>query len=223
MDSSDINDDMAYLHHCLEVAPLIPIKWAGEDRNLRAFRSKRDLVAWYSQGPGIDGEPYRDRGFYCRELAHLSRTIKPRTVVEFGTSLGIGTCLLRWLNPDADLTTVDCNISTYMPGNILVPIAHIAIEQEIRFSLSLGDSRDYHHRGVDLCFIDGDHSYAGVENDSWQAMRNHSTDHRWAIIWHDYNERHPGVVMAVDEFCETVGIPLQSRPDSDTVWIEGGS
>ena len=211
-----------YLRKCLEVCQFRPYQWDGEDRNIGAFRSREELAAWYCQPPAPDGTPYRDRGFYTRELAAISLAVRPRVVVEFGTSLGIGTCLLGWLNPDAALTTVDNRQDTFMPGNRVVPIGHMAQMQGLTCDYVCGDSWDYTDEGVDLCFVDADHSYAAVVADSTRAWWNRSDDgHPWAILWHDHNERHPGVVRAVAEFCGKVGVELQSMPDSDTVWIMG--
>ena len=223
-----IDQDMKYLRACLSAAPLVAFQWDGEDKNLCAFRSKTELVTWYGQPPGKNGEPYRDRGFYCRELAMLSRVVQPKTIVEFGTSLGIGTCLLHWLNPTAALVTVDVNTKTYMPGNVQVPMGHLARHNNIPCEFVTQCSWHYTtESNVGLCLIDGDHSYAAVEKDSKRAWINrrvcgvkHSPS-QWAIAWHDYNDRHPGVVRAVNEFCAMVGEKLQERPDSDTVWIMG--
>lgn len=217
-----VDPDLDYLRACLEAAPFRPYPWDGEDRNIGAFRSKEELVAWYCQPPGIDGQPYRDRAFYTRELAYLSRITRPRTVVEFGTCQGIGTCLLRWLNPTARLITVDKNQWTYMPGDQRVPMGHLAKWQDIRCEFVRGEAHNFFLSGqVDLCFIDGDHSYVHVLDDSNRAWDNRSRDHDWTIVWHDYNNRHLGVMMAVHEFCKQTSYPLQSRPDSDTVWIMG--
>ncbi len=214
--------DLDYLRARLQAAEFTPFKWDGEDRNLAAFRSKEELVAWYCQPPGEVGQPYRDRGFYCRELAMLSRVIKPRSVVEFGTSLGIGTCLLRWLNPEALLITVDINRETFLPGDVRVPMGHIAKHQGFRCGFIEGcNACVYAQRCVDLCFIDADHNYAAVLKDSQRAWDNRASDHRWAIAWHDHNDRHPGVMRAVAEFCKSKSLLLQSRDDSDTVWVTG--
>ncbi len=219
---SDI--DLDYLRFCLGTAtPFVPYPWDGEDRNLAAFRSREELIEWYCQPPGIDGQPYRDRGFYTRELAMLSRTVQPRTIVEFGTSLGIGTCLLRWLNPSARIVTVDINKETFLPGDLRVPMGHLAKYQGIECEYVFGVSWGYFQDCVDLCFIDADHSYKSVIYDSENAWLNKSNDHPWAIAWHDYNHKHPGVMKAVGDFCEEVGIALQSRGDSDTVWVSGGA
>lgn len=214
--------DLEYLREALGRAPFVPYTWDDEDRNLGAFRSREELVAWYCQPPGVDGQPYRDRGFYCRELAMLSRVVRPRVVVEFGTSLGIGTCLLRWLNPGAALYTVDAAAETYMPGDRRVPTGHMAHHQGVAAEFVLGNSWDFARDAVDLCFVDADHTYGAVLRDSERAWANRNRDGRvWAVAWHDHNGRHPGVVAAVREFCAGHGLTLLSRPDSDTVWVAG--
>lgn len=211
-----------YLRACLETADLRPYPWDGEDKNLGAFRSREELIAWYCQPPGVVAQPYRDRGFYTRELASLSQWVRPRTVVEFGTSLGIGTCLLAWLNPTAWLVTVDVNDKTYMPGDKIVPMGYLAVWQGIKCGYVLCKSWEYVATNVDLCFIDANHEYWPVLADSDRAWKNRSTDHRWAILWHDHNDRHPGVMRAVEQFCHEKKLILQSEPDSDTVWVMGG-
>lgn len=213
--------DLDYLRECLEVAPFVPHSWDGEDRNIGAFRSKEELVAWYCQPPGIDGQPYRDRGFYTRELAMLSRLVQPRCVVEFGTCQGIGTCLLRWLNPTARLVTVDLDgAETFLPDRRPVPVGYLSKWNGVECEYVSGYSWDYHCDGVGLCFIDADHSYASVLKDSVTAWCNRAQPN-WAIAWHDHNNRHPGVVDAVNKFCTDMSQKLCRRLDSDTVWIMG--
>lgn len=214
--------DLDYLRWRLLDAEFTPYPWDGEDKNIGAFRSREELIEWYCQPPGADGQPYRDRAFYTRELAALCRLVQPRTVVEFGTSLGIGTCLLRWLNPQAHLTTVDVNSVTYMPGDVKVEIGHLAKHQGFKCNYVLGRSWECLVPTVDLCFIDADHSYEAVVKDSDRAWSNRSIFHKWAIVWHDHNERHVGVVRAVGEFCHKHMLFLQSKMDSDTVWVTGG-
>ena len=103
-----------------------------------------------------------------------------------------------------------------------MPIGHLAKHQRIPCEFVTASSREYAALNVGLCFIDADHCYDAVWIDSVRALRNRTTTsdhHEWAIAWHDYNERHPGVVKAVNEFCEIAGRDIQSRTDSDTVWI----
>ena len=61
-----MTESLDYLRKCLEACPFRPYPWDGEDRNIGAFRSREELVAWYCQPPAPDGTPYRDRGFYTR-------------------------------------------------------------------------------------------------------------------------------------------------------------
>lgn len=213
--------DLDYLRSHLRDAHLTPVLWDGEDRNMRAFRSKEELIEWYGQPPGKVNQPYRDRAFYTRELAHVSRVVQPQTIVEYGTCQGIGTCLLRWLNPTAKLTTVDVSGHTFLPGDARVEIGYLSKIQQIDCRYIQCNSWEYNGNGVDLCFIDADHSYGSVVLDSATAWRNRSQGRAWAIVWHDYNDRHPGVVHAVEEFCQARKLDLQSRSDSDTVWVTG--
>ena len=218
-------DDLDYFRNCMEQAEIIPYEWDGEDRNIGAFRSKEELISWYGQPPGVVNQPYRDRAFYTRELAMLSQLIRPATIVEFGTSLGIGTCLLHWLNPDARLITVDIADETFLPGDRRVPIGYLAKHQNIPCEYVQKPSFEYQIYDVDLCFIDADHTYESVLKDSERAWLNRSMARPWAIAWHDYNDRHPGVMAAVQEFCTAKnairhGGRLHTKSDSDTVWMD---
>ena len=213
--------DLDYLREQLQKAELVPFPWTGEDKNLGAFRSKEELVEWYCQPPGVENQPYRDRAFYTRELAMLSRLMKPRRNVEFGTSLRIGTCILSWLNPTAQLTTVDVNTETFLPGDVRVPMGLLAKHNKIPCEYVTSNSWEYNATGVDLCFIDANHTYYPVAKDSERAWMNRSRDRIWAIAWHDYNDRHPGVVAAVNDFCERHEFKLSKLEDSDTVWLMG--
>ena len=217
--SSD--DWLSYFRSHAARAPFTPIPFDGEDKNLRAFASQRAFIDWFGQPPGPVGNPYRDEGFYVRELTEISRVIQPRTIVEFGTSLGLGTYLLHLLNPDALLITVDNRRTQFLPGDLTVPTGYLAKEQKIPVQFRLANSSSFAFPDVDLCFIDADHAYEMVLLDSERAWANRSRDHAWAIIWHDHNERHPGVQQAVKEFCLEYDLKLQQRHDSATVWVSG--
>ncbi len=217
MYNMSIHEDMEFLRARLLEVNLLPYTWDGEDKNIGAFRSKAELVTWYSQSPGVLAEPYRDRGFYCRELAMVSRILKPRSIVEFGTSTGIGTCLLQWLNPMARLVTVDVNVETFLPSGP-AEMGVLAKFQRIPAHYITMKSWEYWDVDVEFCFIDAEHTYEAVLKDSERAWHNRRVD-KWCIAWHDYNDRHPGVVHAVLEFCMKKKVDLQLREDSDTVWI----
>ena len=211
-----------FIAHALK-APFTPYHFDGEDKNLRAFASQSAFIDWYGQPPGPPGGPYRDERFYVRELTMISCEIQPRTVVEFGTSLGIGTYLLSLLNPQALIVTVDNRRMQYMPGDIAVPTGVLAKHQKIPVQYELADSTSFQFSGVDLCFIDADHSYEMVLLDSERAWANRSRDHAWAIAWHDYHPETHGVMRAVNEFCSEHGLSLITHSDSATVWVRGAA
>lgn len=188
-----------------------------EDRNLLAFTSRDAFRNWYGQPPGAVGEPYRDEGFYTRELARASQR-KPKKIVEIGTSLGIGTLLLTILNPDAQIVTIDNRATIPAGDGAEYPAGYLASINGSQHVQIIGDSKDQTFSDVGLCFIDGDHSYEGVLEDSENAW-SWKTD-KWAIVWHDYNVRHPGVLLAVDKFCSEHELSLHAPSDSSTVWAQ---
>lgn len=208
-----------YFRQCLDAFEFHPWQFDGEDMNLRAFRSKQAFADWFAQEPGPRGSPYRDEGFYVRELTNLSCKIKPLRIVEFGTSLGLGTLILRILNPIANMYTVDNRLTQFLPGNVEVETGFLAKREDVRPIFVTADSWTFAKRFVCLCFIDADHSYESVKKDSFCAWENRRVT-SGAIAWHDYNERHPGVMQAVDEFCREKMVSLNKLDDSCTVWID---
>lgn len=211
---------LTYFRERVEAFDFHPWGFDGEDKNLRAFRSKEAFVNWYAQEPGPVAHPYRDEAFYTRELTVVSMLVQPKRIVEFGTRFGISTLLLRILNPQAELFTVDNAASATLPNNEVVCIGHLAKMQGVNAKFVYGNSYEFSAKDVDLCFIDADHCN-GVSSDQLRAWDNRNKD-RGAIVWHDYNERHPAVVHSVHKFCEDTGLELRRLPDSATVWVDWG-
>ena len=215
-----------YFRMCASKFDFVLWQWDYDgDMNLRAFASKAAFTAWFGQPPGpwhVHGVPsHRDESFYTRELATVSMLVRPKRVVEFGTALGIGAILLQLLNPDAEVTTVDIADTMRLPDQRFADIGYLAIIQDTGINFIRCDSVKYVEENVDLCFIDGDHSYAGASADTARAWANRNPE-RGAIVWHDHNERHPGVLRAVAEFEYDNGLPVNREPDSATVWASWG-
>ena len=192
--------------------------YQGEDKNIMAWRSKADFISWYGQPPG--SEPYRDNGFYVRELTWLSMWCNPKIVVEMGTDKGIGTFLLSRLNPQATIHTVDNKSEVLMPGDRKVETGLFAKENDFNIKFHTGESDQLDIADVDLCFIDGDHSKHGVWQDSLRAWANRSKGD-WAIIWHDYREGEDftGLKIAINRFTDLVRKKVYKFTDSSTVWM----
>lgn len=213
-----MTDPLEYFQACLEAYPHFKgFQFECEDKNLKAFESKEAFGKWYGQPPGQVGEPYRDEGFYVRDLAQVSMDIQPSRIVEIGTSLGIGTLLLRILNPKAHITSVDNRNWVPAGDGKEYPVGVLAINNGSKHTQEFGDSEHYRFEDVEMFFIDGDHSYDAVVDDSENAWHGKSPS-KWAIVWHDYNDRHPGAVQAVNEFCAKHKLILTRKPDSSTVW-----
>ena len=196
------------------------LAWQGEDKNLKAFNNNKEFIEWYCYHPKKP-EPYRDDGFYSRELTFLSDYIQPNIIVELGTSLGIGTFMLSILNPYATIYTVDNKDIQYLPGDIKVPTGYISRLNNVYCNYINGDSyktkipREFH-----LCFIDADHSGENVWKDTLWAWDNKNS--RYAIIWHDYRIENPecrGLVEAVNKFSTITDI--YKLEDSSTAWTIG--
>ncbi len=150
-------------------------EFACEDKNLRAFASHDDFRDWYGQPPGRIGEPYRDEGFYTRELARVSLR-NPKKIVEIGTANGIGTLLLHILNPKALLITIDPRDTIPAGDGKDHLVGFLARINGATYGQIIGRSADQDFSGVELCFIDGDHSYESVAADCALAWR--SAPHR---------------------------------------------
>ena len=194
--------------------------YSGEDKNLLAWRSKEEFIAWYGQPPG--NEPYRDNGFYTRELSWLSLWCNPKIVLEIGTDKGIGTFLLSRLDSQALIHTLDIKPTVKMPDDSDIETGYFAKENQFNIIFEQMDSKDYKLADVDLCFIDGDHSKEAVWNDSLAAWWNRHKARRWVIVWHDYRdgEEFRGLKTSIHRFSQTVARkPVFKLTDSATVWM----
>lgn len=200
-------------------------QYEGEDKNLLALRSKEEFMSWYGQSPGKIGEPYRDNGFYVRELTWLSMWANPRTVVEFGTDKGIGTFILKRLNPQSTLYTVDISLKVQMPPNDQrVDAGFFALLNKLNAVFVHANSKNFECIDpVDFCFIDGDHSKDKVWQDSLRAWANRSKNGRWVIVWHDFRdeEAFAGLKISVHRFSDLVRKKVYKFEDSATAWMYG--
>lgn len=140
--------------------------------------------------------------------ATLSLFFKPKVIVEFGVKAGWTSLLLSGLNPHAIVYGVD--IAEYIDSTN-IPIGYVCGLHKLKnFYLSKMTSWEFIlPYQVDLCFIDGDHSYEAVIKDSWRAWNNRNVYSNWIIAWDDYHPTNEGVIRAVDEFTKEVGYELQ--------------
>jgi hypothetical protein len=112
-------------------------------------------------------------------MAGLYAQVQPKSVVDIGTYRGKSAKIWKYLGAetvysiDKEPVTVE-GIECITGDSSLIPW----------------------DKSVDLVWIDGDHSYPGVKADLCKWMP-------WAqlmICGHDYHEKEPGAMRAVDEF-----------------------
>lgn len=127
-------------------------------------------------------------------LCELTRSVKPKTVVEFGINSGrTAKALLREAPSIERYIGIDV-----LPGYVTdkavqrkeVPtIAGEQVLDDPRVELIVTNEGSYGVKTLppcDVVFIDGDHGRAGVENDSRLAYA--AVRQGGIIIWHDYHD-----------------------------------
>jgi len=124
-------------------------------------------------------------------LATITAAKNPNQVLEFGTHEGCSTWHL-WANspPTARITTLDLPSHIKVKGSTDISAQGVLhrpfLPKDERVTLVEIDSRDWQPCSddpVDLCFIDGGHSYECVRNDTEKAMQLMASD--GVIVWHD--------------------------------------
>lgn len=129
-------------------------------------------------------------------LCELVRSVKPKTVIEFGINTGrTAKAILREVEGIEKYVGIDV-----LPGYITekhvqrreIPTEagqYVKADPRVELIVKLRGSHDLEAADLpeaDVVFIDGDHSRAGVEKDSllsYQIVRPGGL-----IIWHDYND-----------------------------------
>jgi predicted O-methyltransferase YrrM len=143
------------------------------------------------------------------ELANLIATRKPKTVLEIGTALG-GTLLLmcRLSDPNATIISLDLADRDLRYRGYREPIFRSFPRKRQKLHLVLADSHreETKHRianlledkGLDILFIDGDHSYGGVRSDF--EMYSPFVRQGGIVIFHDIVEHSPEKCCEVNRF-----------------------
>lgn len=199
---------------------LAPFDWPYEDKNVGAFTSAERYIEWVGDHPK-EPEPYKDYGFYTRELTYLSSFIKPEVVVELGTYMGAGTFLLSKLNPLADIVTVDVTQAVQGPSGYVCSTGSLASKNLVKYKQVFGNSWDtVLDKPFNLCFIDAEHTAEAVMRDSMWAWKNKDSSN-YCIVWHDLRVHDLGLaeyINAIMEFSDRVGTTVYHMSDSYCAW-----
>ena len=124
-----------------------------------------------------------------------------KRIFEFGTYMGRTTVGLAAISPDVEVNTLNLPPSEdprYGPyiGRLIKSSPH-----KDRINQLFSDSRKFdtapYASGMDYIFIDADHSYEAVKNDTEKAFEMLAPG--GMVVWHDYAPKSPGVYGYLQE------------------------
>lgn len=152
----------------------------------------------------------------------IAKTVNARNIFEIGTYRGQTTCGLAATCRDAHIHTLNLPPDAdprYAPY-IGMYIARSPDRE--RITQLFCDSRTFdtnpYSKSMDYIFIDGDHSYAGVKNDTEKALE--LLKPGGLIVWHDYAAKSPGVLDYLAEFSQERPL-FRLRKTCLAVYIDG--
>ena len=132
-------------------------------------------------------------------------SLRPKAIFEFGTFLGRTTLHLARACPEAGVTTLDLpqeeNRWAFAPyvGSYFAGTAESQRIRQLRQSSFSFDPTSYAGT-MDFIWIDGDHGYDAVKNDTEKAMTMLAPG--GAIMWHDFGPDSPELVRFFQEFTQ---------------------
>lgn len=155
-------------------------------------------------------------------VSAVAKHVGAMKMFEFGTYMGRTTFYLAHNNPDGQVFTLnlppECD-PRYAP---FMGVLFKGQDEETRITQIHSDSREfdtapYRHQ-FDFVFVDGDHSYDLVKNDTQKALE--LLKPGGVIMWHDFAPKSDGLVRFFREF--TQDRPLfRIRSTCLLVYIEG--
>lgn len=131
----------------------------------------------------------------------IARANGASKIFEFGTYRGQTTCGLASVCPDAQVYTLnlppeeDPRYAPYI-GKFIAESPNKNRIEQIYCDSTKFDISPYAGT-MDYIFIDGDHSYEGVKNDTEKALG--MLKPGGIIVWHDYASKSPGVLQYLAE------------------------
>lgn len=177
--------------------------------------SQRAVEKVVLAGPSTDLGDVGSQTYY-HTLACLVQALQPRTILEFGTYLGVSAYTMALNTPDScRIFTVDLPdnaLAELVPGLNEIDRGHISTSRrrvgeafldtpfqrritQIRAD-SLAFAAQDHLQEADLVFVDGGHSLPVLTKDSANAFRVLAP--KGTILWDDYFHLYPDVVSYLD-------------------------
>lgn len=166
----------------------------------------RRLVNWWLRELDARGRIVEIGCWLGRSTSYVARLCQAR-----GASL---TCVDTWAGSsdrfDAQYRELLANRD--IEAEFRAHLATLGVSPQIRREPSLAVARTFAAGSVDLVFLDASHDYAAVAADiaAWRpALRE-----RGLLAGHDFSERHPGLVAAVEAAARSFGCELVRGPGS---------
>ncbi|PSN20339.1 hypothetical protein C7271_02660 [filamentous cyanobacterium CCP5] len=132
----------------------------------------------------------------------IATVMGAKRIFEFGTYRGQTTCGLAAIAPDVSVYTLnlppdqDPRYAPYIGSFIKASPYKDRVHQLFADSTQF-ETTEFAH-SMDYVFIDADHSYEGVKNDTIKALE--MLKPGGTIVWHDYAAKSPGVYRYIQEF-----------------------
>lgn len=137
-------------------------------------------------------------------VAAIAKVREAERIFEFGTYQGRTTYHLTLASPNAHVTTLNLPPDQDPSVAPFLGIMYKGSDREQQITQLYSDSRKFDPTpfaaSMDYIFIDGDHSYELVKNDTEKALA--MLKPGGVIVWHDYAAKSPGVVRYIKEFAE---------------------
>ncbi len=156
-------------------------------------------------------------------LSVISRLLAPRRVFEFGTFTGASTLAIAAnTDPQTRIMTLDINpenrrshrtgVGSDIPFDYVIGESFLKTRWNSKIERLYSDARNFdtkpYEGKMDLVFVDADHTYPFVRNDTEKALQMLAPG--GVILWHDYrwDDDTPecqGVTRLVNQFHDSVG------------------
>lgn len=137
-------------------------------------------------------------------VSAIARHLQCQNLFEFGTYIGRTTYHLTFAAEGAVVTTlnlppeVDARVAPFLGSYFR------GTDREPFIRQIFADSREFdttpYRQKMDFIFIDGDHGYELVKNDTAKAFEMLAPN--GVIVWHDYAAKSPGLVQFFQEFTQ---------------------
>ncbi len=152
----------------------------------------------------------------------MASAANAKRIFEFGTYRGQTTCGLASVCKDAQIYTLNLppdDDPRYAP---YIGMYIARSPDRDRITQIYCDSRTFdtspYRESMDYIFIDGDHSYEGVKNDTEKALQ--LLKPGGVIVWHDYAAKSPGVLDYLAEFSQERPL-FRLRKTCLAVYVDG--